>query len=427
MKNIKDNGVTLITATITIVIILILAATTLTLIMGENGILAQTIDATDKTEYANAEEKVKIAVLSSVREYAKINDKDLIQELNKISDQIKDKDGNIVNEAETNLSDKYPIKVLVDTYEFEIYSDTTISKVEESSDNIQPGQIAGVGGAEYEDSEGKTAKVPEGSKISDKETEQNIKDGLVMIDEKENEWVWIEVPETIYINPVISVSEDYDNIEKNIKEYVKEYTYSSSVYSDEWVDGFSIFQSSDEYDELKNKVLKSVYENNGFWVSRYEIGNVDGNPVSKINAEIINNLEIAEAQLKAESMSVNSTLMFGFQWDLILKFMELNGELSPTILKSASSSIGNYMNNDGETLMGLGKAGEAENSEVVNLNDIAGNVWEWTLEVNSTAGKNYVYRGGNYSQSSQYFSAVRRLNNTSSYRSIVLGFRTVIY
>ena len=86
----------------------------------------------------------------------------------------------------------------------------------------------------------------------------------------------------------------------------------------------------------RKKMLGSVYENGGFWVGRYEAGIEDENnirketsstatlvPVSKQNAYPYTWVTRTQAKVlaeKVESGSYTSSLMFGVQWDLVLKF-----------------------------------------------------------------------------------------------------------
>ncbi len=55
---------------------------------------------------------------------------------------------------------------------------------------------------------------------------------------------------------------------------MKTYTadYSDNNYTDAYVSGSGNFASETEYNNEKNRMLKSVYNNGGFWISRYEIG-----------------------------------------------------------------------------------------------------------------------------------------------------------
>ena len=63
--------------------------------------------------------------------------------------------------------------------------------------------------------------------------------GIVMQDSNKNEWVWVEVPKTIYTNTAYltgavtpASNTDYTNIEKIMQNYAKDYRISA--YKDEW-------------------------------------------------------------------------------------------------------------------------------------------------------------------------------------------------
>ena len=115
----------------------------------------------------------------------------------------------------------------------------------------------------------------------------------------------------------------------------------------------------------RKKMLGSVYENGGFWVGRYEAGIEDENnirketsstatlvPVSKQNAYPYTWVTRTQAKVlaeKVESGSYTSSLMFGVQWDLVLKYIETKKSATITDIKtklnSNSTIIGNYNNN----------------------------------------------------------------------------------
>ena len=107
-----------------------------------------------------------------------------------------------------------------------------------------------------------------------------------------------------------------------------------------------------------------------------------------------------------ESGNYTSSLMFGIQWDLILKYLETKGA-SQADLKTNSTNWGNYINNAWNITIenlkyapnGSGWTSATEKtkdsstsillstgaSEVFcrqGICDLAGNVWEWTLEKN---------------------------------------------
>ncbi len=65
-KKIKNNnGITLIALVITIIVLLILAGVSIAMLIGENGILTQAQNASEKTSKAEEEEKIKMAVMGS--------------------------------------------------------------------------------------------------------------------------------------------------------------------------------------------------------------------------------------------------------------------------------------------------------------------------------------------------------------------------
>ena len=103
--------------------------------------------------------------------------------------------------------------------------------------------------------------------------------GLVITDGYGNEYVWIEVPktDTVYqtagLNITNFTNDEYDKIEDDLHTYTNYYRngteYKDVFYKDN-TSGW--FKDQNAYDELKHKMLKSVYQNGGFWVGRYEAG-----------------------------------------------------------------------------------------------------------------------------------------------------------
>lgn len=315
----------------------------------------------------------------------------------------------------------------------------------------------------------------------------NLNSGLV-IREKEtgSEYVWIEVPrkKEIYsksgINVVNFTDDEYKSIENDLKDYVVAYR-SDNGYIDEFHedDTKGWFFDANEYNNAKRKMLKSIYQNGGFWVGRYEAGSES----NKLNTE--NDMEIplskeslypyiyvtrTQAKIlaeKVESGSYTSSLMFGIQWDLILKYIETKNEDKENInyiLKNDSTSIGNYLNSEIELNQGMfSRYNENnwynfDNSEKIelvknkkkiaqesyengillttgaskmtclqNMYDLAGNVWEWTLEYTTVPGVQCAHAGGGYTFSGKTTPVRGRSGSDSSYKSAVVGFRVSIY
>ena len=91
--------------------------------------------------------------------------------------------------------------------------------------------------------------------------------------------MWVVVPRTTTVYKTTGLGKttftdaDYMSIENDLKEYTKIYRGSTS-FTDTWYadDKNEGWLSETEYAVLKNSMLKSVYENGGFYVGRYEAG-----------------------------------------------------------------------------------------------------------------------------------------------------------
>ena len=320
--------------------------------------------------------------------------------------------------------------------------------------------------------------LPEGFAPTKIEGEDSIDDGLVITDGYGNEYVWVEVPTTIYSDSkynakgIPSSADDWEKIRDCLKAYTVD--YSDSSFKDTNTDGTTY---SDDY----KKMLKSVYTNGGFWIGRYEAGLEGDTPrtshteispsdkaVVKQNKIPYNYVKRDEAQELATRMNYNgctSSLIFGIQWDLVLKYIETKNATTLDKLKTNSTTIGNYY--DSEFTLNRGKfaqwgtlsdwksynseekkalvtgrkkkkqssyengilltTGATEASKLQNIYDIAGNVCEWTLENSSNNIYPCTRRSGHCSDKGFDRPAnYRNQDDTSvSYNSI--SFRLSLY
>lgn len=305
----------------------------------------------------------------------------------------------------------------------------------------------------YTDKNGDTAYIPKGFQVSRTAGSDTIADGLVARDENEDDrYVWVEVPKSIY--KTVMSSEDYTNIEKDMQDYAKDYR------NDNYID-----EDSDE----KNNMLKSVYENGGFWVSQYEIGtdtprgdssDALTTPVSKKNVYPYNYISYQQAKTEAEKMSYDtgrtSSLLYGIQWDLMLKFIENIGNKTKDEITTDSTGWGNYLDSDFYIYDGKyyynsiwnevngATPKEADNSKLIttgttirnsalNIYDIAGNVTEWTHEKSTTTPyQSACLRGGYFQNSGKgttypYPASGRGSAPNSGVAMMAFGFRVTIY
>ena len=331
------------------------------------------------------------------------------------------------------------------------------------------------------------------------DTSTSVDTGLIIADSNGNEYVWVVVPRTTAVYKTTGLGKttftdaDYTSIEKDLKDYTS--TYSETGYSDTWYadNKNEGWLSETEYKTLKNSMLKSVYENGGFYVGRYEAGiienrtsesatNSDGKytiegmptPVTKADAYPYTWVTRTQAQNLASNVNSGtktSSLMFGVQWDLVLAFMHNKGNIADSTLTSNSTTIGNYCNStfqlsqtgqyavcsnyslsstwnqstkpttnfvdssrnkiaqssDGNGI--LVTTGTSETNKVMNIYDIAGNVWEWTLELTSYPGTNRpcARRGGGFYDTGSSLPAAYRSDGGTVGSVGIIGFRVSLF
>ena len=317
--------------------------------------------------------------------------------------------------------------------------------------------------------------IPDGAEV----TNDNLDTGFTIKDKNENEWVWIEVPRSIYTNTEYNggtaptSSEDYAKIEEVMQEYAKD--YRESGFEDTWYSKAQHgFISATDYNNHKNSMLKSVYENGGFYIGKYEIGIKEDTyraygedyeeehittgytPVIQEDKYVYNWVRCNQAQELSESLATGgktSSLMFGIQWDLVLKHIETKQAKTQDELKNDSKDWGNYLDASFDITKGkysedkgaiykdvgtesytkienddvLLTTGATERNSVLNIYDLAGNVWEWTLEY--TTGINFpcVLRGGGYSYSGYYYPVSGNSFDSTTYSDNDVGFRPALW
>ena len=303
-----------------------------------------------------------------------------------------------------------------------------------------------------------------------------LENGLTIQDSSGNQYVWIEVPKTEKVYPTAGLKirdftdEEYTKIENDLHTYTSAYR-NGTTYKDEYYSDEATGLTREKYIELKKKMLKSVYKNGGFYIGKYETGYETGIeakprtsgsatitpnelPIIKQNAYPYNYVTCSQAQKLAnmmESGSYNTSLMFGVQWDLVLKHLENKG-VKQSLLRNDSKTWGNYSNNlwsstntdskyaitgqdwvigpygdkkvNGGILL---STGASDTFSKYGIYDLAGNVWEWTLEYTTNPNYPSARRGGcNFNIGAECTAAARTNSDTSDmYRST--GFRTALY
>lgn len=241
-----------------------------------------------------------------------------------------------------------------------------------------------------------------------------------------------------------------------------------------------------EYVQMKSNMLNSIKENGGFWIGRYEAGaqnatklnetrklesGIDDKVTVQANQIPYNYVTCSQAQKIAQELKKDdgytTSLLFGIQWDLVCKFLEVRGKLDINDITKDSSKWGNYSNtkinlsrgkyninpgekesiwknynedtegyvissksNNNTQYFQLLTTGGSEDTKVMNIYDFAGNVWEWTLEQsmeNNFRNSICVCRGGYFSYIGSHFTAAYRNRYENNFTYDNFGFRIALY
>ena len=225
--------------------------------------------------------------------------------------------------------------------------------------------------------------------------------GLVIQDEKGNEFVWVPATESTYRKdtsfPGVTPRRD-DTLPNGIDE------------------------------------TADVVKYGGFYIGRYEAGipegdtspsNKTGIPVSKKGAKVWTNIDYTNSKANSENMISNeyvqTGLITGTAWDTVCHWIKNDDELKD------SRTYGNYINSLAPANENSGTkrtAGFNENWKVKNIYDLAGNVWEWTSEAYSSIS---ISRGGSYDYGGSDFPVSCRDRDSASGANGVTGFRLRLY
>ena len=121
--------------------------------------------------------------------------------------------------------------------------------------------------------------------------------------------------------------------------------------------------------------------------------------------------------------TLTSTLCYGVQWDAALTFIDPEY----TGFAKNSDGMGWYNNNyvEGNAEHKIGIDTEENTNSPKNIYDLAGNVYEWTMESYLTYLR--VTRGGNYKLSGSLYPASPRSTDVPSGSRSNIGFRVTLY
>ena len=277
-------------------------------------------------------------------------------------------------------------------------------------------------------------------------SQDSVKHGLVIKDEKNNEWVWVPVPDVTVMCDTSNTTEytlcgTTGDTAVTTNKYSKSGiisgktritpgTTSGSREPDLVVgnDGAK-YDAKDTFyktilgetgtkeqlaqlfvDEYK-AMIESVSKYGGFYIGRYELSGTVTEPTEKPGKTLTKtdwyNLYNACRSSKLQaSDKVKTQMIWGCQWDVTMNWLISSGAKTSDEVNKDSSTWGNYKNyntanNYTEGTAGYEKnagskqnTGSSENWKANNIYNLAGNVSEWTQEALGTRGR--APRGGVY-------------------------------
>ena len=281
-------------------------------------------------------------------------------------------------------------------------------------------------------------------------SQDSVNHGLVIKDEKDNEWVWVPVPDITVMCDTSNTTEytlcgttgdkavTTNKYSKTItigtdsnKTTISRTTPGTTTWGscrepdlvagsngafldakEEYYKAILGFESKEKMAEAfvsdYNEMLTSIEKYGGFYIGRYELSEAgvqkDKETLTKTNWY---NLYKKCTELKA-SDKVKTQMIWGCQWDVTMNWLISSGAKTSDEVNKDSSSWGNYSDSkenakvtvteeDGTTTNKYGRkqnTGYSEYWKANNIYDLAGNCFEWTQEADSTDDR--ANRGGYY-------------------------------
>jgi len=400
-KQIKNEvAITLVALVVTIIVLILLAGVSISLVIGNNGIMQKAVKG--RTDYAGAA----------------INEQ---LDLNKIEDYIEDNTSNAV-------------------------------KIESVKGGSYFGESTTV-----KDTNGNLIKVPKGFKIA-ADSGLNVTEGIVIEDNdiktgvgnnRGNQYVWVPVGNGIKKSDGTTVnitlgrytfaSDGTPTLKQDAVNYTQEVeiTYNSYKYKELSTSRVGAVDSSNRLNDTNTTALNlkgfvySVKANGGYYIARYEASyGTDGKANSKVSdsyttssstpnkeGQLWNNITQIDAATASRNLytGVNSDLINSYAWDTAIVYIQ---NFSGDTDYSKRTSLNRDLANTG-----------ANSDEKCKINDMASNTYEWTTEYCTITDSSYAYpctvRGG-YFSSSSYCTDGR--NYSSAANSVHrMSFRCALY
>ncbi len=286
-----------------------------------------------------------------------------------------------------------------------------------------------------------TVTLPAGFKIAE-DSADTIDEGIVIEDSKQNQFVWIPVSQENFASEFVRREGYYEG---KLDSMISECGEADATGKND-----KVTETATTQQEAKN-MYKSVEANGGFYIGRYEAGkDIKGKVVVQKNANVYNNVYWSSTEAMQESetattggavelsrnfakennyKTVQSTLIYGVQWDAVMNWMKdiENSSATSTDKKYIidSTGMGWYDGVSGNSEHKTGIDLNGGKNQVKKVYDLAGNLWEWTMESYNTYSR--VIRGGNCDITGSAYPASYRGNEKPSYSNDHIAFRLTLF
>ena len=394
-KGNKQSGITLVALVVTIVVLLILAGISINLILDNNGITKKAQEGKEKYANASANEQEQLDTVES--------------DIDKI--------------------------LGIDKSEF--------GKIKSAGNYVEENKTV-------KDKNGDTVVIPKGFKVAE-DSGSSVIEGVVIEDDdifngRGNQYVWVPVTKDTNGDATTPYS-DSGTLSNGKEIQLAEYAFKSTgekvlctgaVYSYNYGQhGGSPFWCATENDDEVEPFKISAVANGGYYIARYEASyGTDGKANSRISTDnrntteelqkgtLWNYINQTDAISACENLYVetNSYLTNSYAWDTAIVYIQ---ECSNTNYYSMKTTKNTNLTNTGTI-----------GDEQCKINDMAGNLGEWTTEICAwRIGNNIlnggVNRGGRFSKT-DYFTSFRGEDNktytvNTTDTSEDVGFRAILY
>ena len=417
----EERGITLLALILTVVIMIILVAVTINVALGEGGLVDQAKWAAEQTANLTKSEQEQL-------------------------DELQKEFTNLMAE-DSEITPPNPGPELPEGWD---------------GDKVKP----------EESTDGKTVPVPIGYTASSASGENSVNDGFVIYEGTEevndgnvstaktsrNQFVWIPVED---ISQIANQTNGTDGKgRQNYQGKLYDFSTSGATEKSSYGQGTESYREPDivtEYDgdseylsilglssssefktqlqEEYNEMIESVDRYGGFYIGRYETGNLAENtstePVVVKGNDSIGGVnwyyQYQNSKLIGANKNVASTMIWGSMFDRVFIWLTETGDKTYSDIMN-SSSWGNYPNSTGAAATNSKRqqpTGANDAWQANNIYDLAGNVWDWTIEAYGTGHR--VDRGGDYMGNGSGCTASDRFNIAPSYTYSNSSSRSALY